>query len=264
MKNRLLGCLPALPLLLAAVAAPARAQPQAAPAGVEACQACHGHDGISKSPAIPNLAGQKADYLVGQLAAFKKGDRKNDFMAAIAGQLSDADMHSFAQYWSGLPAAAPEGRAQAGPGAPVLPSRTALPVNFPTGFTLYDTVDENGTVTERYANAVAMSAVRASQPLPDGSMIVAVNHAERKDASGKVVAGAVTSYSAMESRAGWGAAVPPLLRNGNWDYALFTGDRVRRDTLNPAPCLACHKPLAADSYVFTMKALRAAAAKAPA
>ena len=49
-------------------------------------------------------------------------------------------------------------------------------------------------------------------------------------------------------RAGWGDTVPALLRNGDWDYALFAADGSRRDGLNQAPCLACHKPLAADSF----------------
>ena len=79
------------------------------------------------------------------------------------------------------------------------------------------------------------------------------------DAQGKPVAGKVLSYAAMSARAGWGTEVPLLLRNGDWDYALFDANRVRRDGLNQAQCLACHKPIAADSYVFTMKQLREAA-----
>jgi hypothetical protein len=63
----------------------------------------------------------------------------------------------------------------------------------------------------------------------------------------------------MESRAGWGDAIPVLLRNGDWDYALFAPDGKRRDQLNQAPCLACHKPQEPNSYVFTMDKLRKAA-----
>ena len=264
MKPCLARRLPAFPFLLALIAsAPAHAQPQAAPAGVEACQACHGRNGISLSATIPNLAGQKPGYLVNQLMAFKKGERKNDFMAAIAGQLSEAEIHGFADYWASLPGALPEGHAQAGPGAPAIPSRTSLPADFPKGFTLYETASAEGTVIQRYANAIALRAAHSGQALPDGAMIVVVNHAAQKDASGAVTAGVVTSYTAMESRAGWGADIPPLLRNGNWDYALFAADRTRRDSLNQAQCLACHKPVAADSYVFTMKALRAVAARSP-
>jgi len=247
-------------LLLAGLCAgvtAASAQPTNSPAGVEACQACHGRDGVSASPAIPNLAGQKSDYLAGQLAAFKSGARKNELMQALAGQLSDADIKALAKFWSGLPptpAAAP---------APVaIRSRMVFPANFPAGFTLY-TRDGEGTISERYANAVALRAARAGQPLPNGSVIFVVNRAAEKDASGAVKPGAIQSYTGMEARDGWGAVVPSLLRNGDWDYAVFDAKGVRRDGLNEAQCMACHKPAAADSFVFTMKALRAAAAKPP-
>jgi hypothetical protein len=59
----------------------------AVPATVEACKACHGQQGVSRNPTFPNLAD---------------------------------DIHSFAQYWSSLPATpAPDlpGAAPAGPGA---------------------------------------------------------------------------------------------------------------------------------------------------
>jgi cytochrome c553 len=52
----------------------------------------------------PTSRGRKAGYLEAQLKAFKAKDRKNDFMNAIAGQLSDDDIHEFALYWSSLPA----------------------------------------------------------------------------------------------------------------------------------------------------------------
>jgi hypothetical protein len=67
--------------------------------------------------------------------------------------------------------------------------------------------------------------------------------------------GPAQSYDAMERRAGWGAAVPALLRNGDWDYAQFDARQQRRDGLNQAACLACHQPLAARSHVFTLQEL---------
>jgi cytochrome c553 len=254
MTTRLALSLLALPFL-AALTAPARAA-DAPPVGVVACQACHGTAGISPGGATPNLAGQKADYLAAQLAAFKRGDRKSDVMAAIAGQLAEPDMKALAQYWASLPGAAPEGHA---PASAAIRSRMTLPTGFPQGFTLYETDDSpsDGTVVKRYANAAAVRAARAGQPLPSGAVLVSVTHARGADGQ----AGAVRGYSAMETRAGWGEAVPPLLRNGDWDYALFDGAGARRDGLNEAQCLACHKPMAADSHVFTMKALRAAAAR---
>jgi hypothetical protein len=63
----------------------------------------------------------------------------------------------------------------------------------------------------------------------------------------------------METRAGWGAAIPALLRNGDWDFAVFDAQRVRNDGLNQAQCLACHRPQAANSHVFTLAELRTTA-----
>jgi len=86
--------------------AAAPGQPSA-PVDVTACQACHGDNGISRNPRVPNLAGQQQAYLAAQLQAFKAGTRHNDSMQAIAGQLSDADIVGYAAYWHAQPAAAP-------------------------------------------------------------------------------------------------------------------------------------------------------------
>jgi cytochrome c553 len=212
-----------------------------------ACQACHGRDGVSEGNDIPNLAGQKLNYLVRQLEAFRSGERKSAVMAAIATQLLDADMRALALHWIQLPAA----RAADGPASAstAIRSRVVFPAGFPEGFTAYETTATaaDGSFVKRYANELALRSLRDGQALAHGATIVVANHSSARD---------VSSYAAMESRAGWGAERPALLRNGDWDYALFGADRARRDTLNQAPCLACHKPLAADSFVFTMKALR--------
>jgi len=66
------------------------------------CAGCHGADGISKSPAFPNLKGQKAVYVVKQLKAFKAGTRKDGTMQAMSKPLSDADMSNIAAYYESL------------------------------------------------------------------------------------------------------------------------------------------------------------------
>ena len=113
-------------------------------------------------------------------------------------------------------------------------------------------------MTRRYANAVAANAARAGKKLPDGSVVLQVSYKAHKDAAGKDIAGPVQSYAGMESRSDWGKDIPLLLRNENWDYALFAADGKRHDELNEAQCLACHKPKESDSYVFTIKQLRLA------
>ncbi len=66
------------------------------------CQACHGLDGLSKTPDSPNIAGQTEPYLVTQLQAFKSGARKNDAMSMVAPSLSDKDIEDLAAYFSAI------------------------------------------------------------------------------------------------------------------------------------------------------------------
>ena len=67
-----------------------------------ACGACHGGNGISANDIWPNLAGQKAGYLVAQMKAFRDGQRKNPMMSPMAAPLSDADIDNLAAYYSSL------------------------------------------------------------------------------------------------------------------------------------------------------------------
>lgn len=196
---------------------------------------------------MPNLAGQQREYLVAQLRAFKAGTRRHDLMQAIAAQLSDEQIDALAQYWHRQPVAG-DAHETTTAAEPAIPSQMTFPPDFPQGFTLYRTVTEGNTVTERYANGVVIAAVRAGRPLPDGSVIIGIS---RNGAGGPI-----TSYSGMETLAGRGEAIPALLRNANWDYALFDAQRVRNERLNQAPCLACHRPQEPNSFVFTMPALR--------
>jgi cytochrome c553 len=66
------------------------------------CQACHGLDGLSKTPDAPNIAGQIDPYLVTQLQAFKSGVRKNDAMSVVTPSLSVQDIENLAAYYSAI------------------------------------------------------------------------------------------------------------------------------------------------------------------
>ena len=87
-------------------AAKNKAKPQSAVAKGKAksavCMACHGTAGISNNPMWPNLAGQKEQYLIQQLKAFKSGDRKNPPMAPFIKALTDEDIKNLAAYYSSL------------------------------------------------------------------------------------------------------------------------------------------------------------------
>jgi cytochrome c553 len=214
------------------------------------CQACHGPAGIGVSAEIPNLAGQKAAYLQSQLTAFRKGDRKHDLMNAVAASLNDADVENLAAYWSSQPAGgAADAHGAADPAAEFRKTKMTFPASFPRDFVVYaeesNPTDKSGK--RSYVNRAALTAARAKQPLPHGSIIVVEN----------LAGGVATSYAAMESRAGFGDGIPEVLKNGDWTYALFDARKQVRD-FNYAKCLACHTPKADTSYVFGLTAIAAA------
>jgi cytochrome c553 len=93
-----------LALGLAYAAAPALAADVAAgKATVESvCSACHGINGISASPAFPNLAGQKEDYLRTALTAYRDGTRKAPIMNNMVAGLADTDIANVAAYLASL------------------------------------------------------------------------------------------------------------------------------------------------------------------
>ncbi|MGO8913374.1 MAG: c-type cytochrome [Bradyrhizobium sp.] len=66
------------------------------------CQACHGLDGLAKTPDAPSIAGQTEPYIAAQLQAFKSGTRKNDAMSVVAPSLSDTDIADLAAYFSAI------------------------------------------------------------------------------------------------------------------------------------------------------------------
>src|SRR3981189_3594252 len=66
------------------------------------CQACHGLDGLSKTPDAPNIAAQIEPYIVAQLQAYKSGTRKNEAMSVVAPSLSDTDIEDLAAYFSAI------------------------------------------------------------------------------------------------------------------------------------------------------------------
>jgi cytochrome c553 len=230
------------------------------------CAACHGASGVSVSDTIPNLAAQRAGYLEAQLKALKEGTRKNPVMNAIAAQLSPADMANVAAYFAAQPGA------EKGAKSAFLPNVAKTHVSFPEGykssFVKYHTINfpATGQVRYYYANQAAVQAAREGRPLPQGSILFAEVYAAKLGADKKPVTGPdgffvaekLLFYTAMASGAGWGNEVPEMLRNADWNYAIFTLDKQHRPGVNQAECFACHKPLDSTSYVFTLKQLAAA------
>lgn len=62
---------------------------------------------------------------------------------------------------------------------------------------------------------------------------------------------AAQADAVMSAQADSSAGVPVLLRNGDWRYGLFDGQCKASKNLDEPQCLACHKPRASESFVFT-------------
>ena len=252
----------ALSVLLAAAPASIAADLEAGKAKVAAvCAACHGAAGVSVSDAIPNLAAQRAAYLESQLKALKDGTRKNPIMNAMAAQLSAEEIANVAAYFASLPGAGVAARSDFMPH--IAKTGVAFPEGYKSTFIRYHTINFPATrqVRHYYGNRAAVEAARAGKALPDGSVLFAEVYAARLDGDKKPVTGAdgfyeadkLLFYTAMQRSAGWGREIPEMLRNEDWNYAVFTVDGKQRPGVNHAECLACHKPLDKVSYTFTLK-----------
>jgi cytochrome c553 len=235
----------------------------------DVCSACHGLTGVSVSEAIPHLAGQRATYIAAQLNALKDGTRKNAMMNAIAGQLTRAQIADIAAYFSSQQGAAAGARSE------FMPHVSRTNVKFP---------DDHGTFVQYhwanfpepkqlrlyYANRSALEAAKEGKPLPDGAILFSEVYAAKLDASQNPIVGAngayergpLVQYRIMARGPGWGREMPAILRNEDWNYAVFTAQRKLRQDVNHAECLACHKPQDKESFAFTLKQLAEAARKA--
>lgn len=94
---------PALQERIKAVQADPAARKAAVDAGKKAaffCANCHGEDGVSKTPEVPNLAGQNPGYLLEQIRKFAAGERKDAFMQGLIKVLKDEERLQVALYYA--------------------------------------------------------------------------------------------------------------------------------------------------------------------
>lgn len=64
------------------------------------CGDCHGENGVSTTSQIPHLAGQRMQYVVNELQAYKEGRRDNPAMRAVVSSLTEEAMRNVAAYYS--------------------------------------------------------------------------------------------------------------------------------------------------------------------
>src|SRR5262245_9200543 len=69
----------------------------------EVCVACHGEQGVSRSPEYPNLAGQSGAAIYKQLNDYRTGSRTKPQMTEIAKALDEATLADVAAYYAAQP-----------------------------------------------------------------------------------------------------------------------------------------------------------------
>jgi len=144
--------------------------------------------------------------------------------------------------------------------------RVSFPADYRSEFSNYLSLDRTGTpdqVIRLFANDKAIAAAKAGEPLPEGSVLVGEIYKARKDAEGKVITSALgrrvrdklAAVAVMEKQSGWGAALSEDLRNGDWDFGIFSpqGERLANKDLNA--CRSCHAPLKDTQHLFSLEHL---------
>ncbi|MCM0019811.1 MAG: cytochrome P460 family protein, partial [Tagaea sp.] len=113
-----------------------------------------------------------------------------------------------------------------------------------------------------YANPEAIAAARQGQPVPRGTILVMEDRAAELGADGQPVldsrgrmkaSSRILNVFVMEKREGWGAEYPPERRNGEWEYATYTPEVVKRPGVNTQGCFQCHTARRGQGrdYTFT-------------
>ena len=142
------------------------------------------------------------------------------------------------------------------------PELVRFPTNYKSTFTFVTTRDQHlggNSIVDIYANQVAVDSATGDGPLASGSFMLMEAYRAKVDDNGeplldeneRFIKGEARGIVTMEKRAGWGTDYPPELRNGEWEYAIFTLEGEPRDRPTTS-CFECHKALEDIDFVYTM------------
>ncbi len=141
--------------------------------------------------------------------------------------------------------------------------RIQFPAGYSTKFKNYislDRVQNADQIISLYANDAAVAAAVAGGEMPSGAVLVGEVYAAKKDKDGKVIVSSLgrrirdkkVAVAVMEKGTGWGKDFPDDLKNGDWDFAIFSPDGKRLDKdLNT--CRTCHAPLKDTQHMFSLE-----------
>jgi hypothetical protein len=130
------------------------------------------------------------------------------------------------------------------------PHNITLPADWQARFIRYATVDkaDRRIIRHLYVNPEALAAARPGQPLPYGAIVIMADTRARLDDAGRpmldqqgrfIAEPGWIAIAVQQKEPGWGEGYPPAMRNGEWEYAAFTGDGERRN-VPLANCFNCH------------------------
>ncbi len=138
------------------------------------------------------------------------------------------------------------------------PEQIDYPTAYQSRYVWMGDIDrhDNNTIRRLYINPEAFAAAKPGQPLPDNTTLVlemrSIQMADGKPVmkDGRFVPGdAVVGIGIQQKKRGFGTAYAANLRNGDWEYAFFDINGVRRATPSQS-CLTCHKPREAEDFTF--------------
>ncbi|MGW8426710.1 cytochrome P460 family protein [Peribacillus simplex] len=120
-----------------------------------------------------------------------------------------------------------------------------FPENYDKGVN-YTTVNRGNVREELYTSQEAIEAVQNGQPIPDDTVITLEIYRNEK----------LDEIFVMEKRAGWADQNPPEMRNGDWLYQEFNGDKSVDYEEDTGRCFSCHANQERDDFVNTLDEMK--------
>jgi hypothetical protein len=116
-----------------------------------------------------------------------------------------------------------------------------FPENYDKGVN-YTTVNRGNVREELYTSRETIEAVQNGQPIPSGTVITLEIYRDDE----------LSEIFVMEKRTGWADQNPPEMRNGDWLYQEFNGDKSVDYEEDIGRCYSCHANQERDDYLNTL------------
>jgi|KBSMisStaDraftv2_1062788.scaffolds.fasta_scaffold969520_2 hypothetical protein len=147
------------------------------------------------------------------------------------------------------------------------PEKVAFPEKYADGvkWLIVDRADRK-ELQEHFATPAAITAARNGQAMPNGTVFTLVRYSAlldpegnpRRGTDGHFLKGEIAGYGVMEKGSGWGAEYPPELRNGEWEYRVFTAQKTPNTQMKLNACFECHKAQASHDFIHAYEKLQEA------